>query len=181
MGGTYPVTLSYRGISCTVNLTVAAAPDLSKTVSAESGIVIDKTNSMHDAFDGCVYGFPAQTVAPNASFYTDRLQVENGMIEIENSPYCQNGYGSGSKIYVYDMTHELIATYVVVIAGDVTGDGLVTSDDYNTCRDAALDESVYGPGDNARFAANDVNGDGVLDALDVRQVKLLLQGKSTTC
>ena len=181
LGGTYPVTLSYRGFSCTFNLTVAAAPDLSKTVSAESGIVIDKTNTMHGAFDGCVYGFPAQTTAPDVSFYTDRLQVENGMIEVENSPYDQNGYGSGAKIYVFDQTHELIATYVIVIAGDVTGDGLVTNDDYAACRDAALGNSVYGPGDNARFAANDVNNDGVLDALDVRQVKLLLQGKSTTC
>ena len=181
LGGTYPVMLSYRGYTCTVNLTVTGAPELTKTLSAENSIVIDTQKTLNGALAGCIYGFPAQATAPDAAFYTDHLQVENGMISVEPSPYTQNGYGTGTQICVYDQTHELIATYAVIIIGDVTGDGVVDGDDYDICRGAALDPTVYGQGDELRAMANDVNGDEVLDVLDCRQVKLLSQGKSVTC
>ena len=82
----------------------------------------------------------------------------------------EGSFGTGTKIELYDnVTNFLVATYWVVIFGDVDGDGYVTAADENLIDAAASYQSefVYG---TAAFYAADIMQDGGVDALDLNLV-----------
>ena len=86
--------------------------------------------------------------------------------------------GTGTTVTVvsrYDRT--VYQTWRLVVMGDVNGDAFVTADDYDTSKAVSLGEQQYLATEKHFFAANDLNDDGVIDALDCRLVKLLAQGK----
>lgn len=82
------------------------------------------------------------------------------------SLYIEDGdyIGTGTTVKVYN-GNDLIATYTVVLFGDIDGDGIITEDDayligdYLTGDYAIEENSVF-------FMAADVNHDGVIDADD---------------
>jgi hypothetical protein len=83
------------------------------------------------------------------------------------------------------MTLELISkrdasikkdTVTVVVKGDVNGDGLVNDDDFNKSIDMCLKNTSYSETEKAYFDANDVDGDGVLDGLDLFYISNMRYG-----
>ena len=88
------------------------------------------------------------------------------------------GTGTVVRLVDYYDRSVILEEMTVVISGDVTGDGSVTADDYAASKAAALGEPTYPAAAPCYAAANDMNGDGVIDALDCRLIKLLSQGKS---
>lgn len=82
------------------------------------------------------------------------------------SLYIEDGdyIGTGTTVEVYN-GNDLIATYTVVLFGDIDGDGIITEDDayligdYLTGDYAIEENSVF-------FMAADVNHDGVIDTDD---------------
>lgn len=89
----------------------------------------------------------------------------NGRLEFIHHP---NGFGTGSRVcFVDNLTNAVVYTYILLIYGDVNGDGNVDSGDAGT----AVDFENYMvswdlPEDSAFRLAGDLNGDGVTDSID---------------
>ena len=76
--------------------------------------------------------------------------------------------GTGTKVNIVDsITQQIVKTYVIVIFGDVTGDGNITGIDAGVIVDVEnyaldFDEII----DAAYIKAGDLNGDGNLNGTD---------------
>lgn len=111
----------------------AAAPaDLAvKADYASTGIVIDSQKTFGGKYNGVVYGFNLDATV-NAAFYTNRLEATNGgSIKVVKTPYVARpaSYGTGATVEVYNSDGTLAKTYVIVILGDVNGDGKILATD----------------------------------------------------
>ena len=72
-----------------------------------------------------------------------------------------------------------LSEYTLVVTGDVSGDGLVNTADYNEMKTLILENDVCGLNSKSAAAAYeygvDFNGDEILDVLDLREMKRLLE------
>ena len=103
-----------------------------------------------------VYGFPSgMTVSDVLSKYRQikEIYLNNG----ENA-YRENLLGTGMKIKVND------SVYIVVIFGDVNGDGVIDVKDIESIQKHLLEVSVL---EDAYFNAADLNRDEYINALDI--------------
>lgn len=121
------------GATTTINFASAAEPaDLAvKAAYADSGIIIDSNKKFGGQYDGVVYGFELSGTI-NAAFYTARLEATNGgSITVEKTPYIARpaSYGTGTTVQVKNSDGTLSKTYVIVIFGDINGDGKLLSND----------------------------------------------------
>lgn len=119
--------------TATINLAGAAQPaDLAvKSAYADSGIIIDSNKTFGGKYDGVVYGFTLDATV-NAAFYTTRLEATNGgSITIVKTPYVARpaSYGTGATVQVKNADGTLAKTYVIVIFGDVNGNGKIGAED----------------------------------------------------
>lgn len=119
-------TISYKGGA------VAEPADLAvKADYASTGIVIDSQKTFGGKYNGVVYGFNLDATV-NAAFYTNRLEATNGgSIKVVKTPYVARpaSYGTGATVEVYNSDGTLAKTYVIVILGDVNGDGKILATD----------------------------------------------------
>ncbi len=153
---------------------VATPPEL---VVKEGTIgVIDTTRTVIDAVegtecDGYVYGvepFLYETVG-------DVFEVVgDGEMEIVPSPYGSEN-GTGAMVQVIDDNENVVAEYVLIIFGDVDGDGEVTSLDVSEVEWHA--GWVHTDTEEGRMRyyyqdfAGDVDGCGEASALDVSEIE----------
>ena len=147
------VTKDADGIAAKAQLGSASAPELK---GVNTGYV--------DTDRKYVYGVPAGDDANN--YFT----VENGSFEI-------TGTFTGAVLTVKDGSGNAVATYTIIIFGDVNGDGAVTAADASTVQLASLGASITG---DANVFAADVNGDGSVTAADASTVQLAALGGSIT-
>lgn len=119
----------------TTTITIAGAGALAdlavKSSYADSGIVIDTNKTFGGQYDGVVYGFTLEGTI-NAAFYTTRLEATNGgSITIVKTPYVARpvSYGTGATVKVNNADGTLAKTYVIVIFGDVSGNGKIGAED----------------------------------------------------
>lgn len=120
-------------VSATISYAGAAEPaDLAvKADYASTGIVIDSQKTFGGKYNGVVYGFNLDATV-NAAFYTNRLEATNGgSIKVVKTPYVSRpaSYGTGATVEVYNSDGTLAKTYVIVIIGDVNGDGKILATD----------------------------------------------------
>lgn len=120
-------------VSATISYAGAAQPaDLAvKADYASTGIVIDSQKTFGGKYNGVVYGFNLDATV-NAAFYTNRLEATNGgSIKVVKTPYVARpaSYGTGATVEVYNSDGTLAKTYVIVILGDVNGDGKILATD----------------------------------------------------
>jgi hypothetical protein len=124
-------TLNTTPVDVTVG--AAAAPELVvKAAYASSGIIIDTNKTFGGRYAGVVYGFDITGATVNATFYTDRLEATNGgSIAIVKTPYVTRpaSYGTGATVQLKDAGGAVIGTYVIVIFGDVSGNGKIGPED----------------------------------------------------
>lgn len=147
------------GATTTINFAGAAeGADLAvKAAYADSGIIIDKNKTFGGQYDGVVYGFELSGTI-NAAFYTARLEATNGgSIAMVKTPYqTRPNYGTGATVQVKNADGTLAKTYVIVIFGDITGDGKIQSDDitpvYRHANKAYMDDELKIMAANARVA-----------------------------
>jgi hypothetical protein len=135
-----------------------------KIVTSEgSGAFINEEN---DFFKGLKHGTTVENLLLALENDLDYIVVKDkdGNI-VENTEIIATG-----------MTVELISkaektvkneVVTVVVEGDINGDGLVNDDDFNKSIDMCLKNTSYSETEKAYFDANDVDDDGVLDALDL--------------
>ena len=149
-----------------------AGEEIKLVAKANSGAVIDNED---DFFEGFVYGTTVEALLNSLENNSELIVVKDkdGNI-VEKSDVIATG-----------MTLELISkrdasikkdTVTVVVKGDVNGDGLVNDDDFNKSIDMCLKNTSYSETEKAYFDANDVDGDGVLDGLDLFYISNMRYG-----
>lgn len=93
--------------------------------------------------------------------------IQNGTVEVQTSP---NGdYGNGTIVIIKDSSGEIYDTYMMVLRGDVDGNGLIeNSDEYEDLKYyngiGAFDE--FDSATSGYFFGADTDGDGFVDVTD---------------
>ena len=119
--------------------------DLAKKASAEAGILIDKTHKFGDAYSGVVFGFTqaANNTFMNTNYLNNAFEATNGGSLAFSRSIGATGYGTGTVITVKNADGTEAAKYVVVIFGDVDGNGLINGNDTKACQAAAKINTSY--------------------------------------
>ena len=119
--------------------------DLAKKASAEAGILIDKTHKFGDAYSGVVFGFTqaANNTFMNTTYLNNAFEATNGGSLAFSRSIGATGYGTGTVITVKNADGTEAAKYVVVIFGDVDGNGLINGNDTKACQAAAKINTSY--------------------------------------
>ena len=135
---------------------VSLPAELVKTASAEAGIIIDTTHTFGGAYTGVVFGFTqkANNTFMNTNYITTNLEASNGGSLAFSRSIGASGYGTGTVITVKNADGTVAATYVVVVFGDVDGNGLINTNDVTAVKKAAATASTYANNSVQRMAAN---------------------------
>ncbi len=135
------------------------------TAKPAESTVIDSTYSL-------IYGIEPGTSADD--FANDYVQMQgDGRLDIR---FDNESFGTGTIVDLIDnVTGKVVSTYVIIIFGDVDGDGLVTESDKNLTAKVASYQTNYEQGSVYEYAA-DLNGDGVIDAFDLNMMKAVVRG-----
>ncbi len=104
-------------------------------------------------------------------------------VEVVVNPTSVGGYGTGSSIVIYDTDGNQIEYYQVVVRGDVTGDGEITSTDgamilANEAGNIDWCWNSYETYDSYCAVAADLNGDYGLDAADAGTTRAIEVGNA---
>lgn len=156
-------TCDITAAKATINFagSTADAADLAvKSAYADSGIIIDTHKTFGGKYNGVVYGFTIDATV-NAAFYTNRLEATNGgSITIVKTPYIKvpASYGTGATVQVKNSDGTVAKTYLIVIFGDVTGDGKFMTNDITPVLNhsnnvSKIDDEVKVMAANARVAS----------------------------
>lgn len=112
---------------------VVVAADLQP---AASGVVVDTSKKFAGAYDGVIYGIPradgGASKITTGDFYKDYVTATNGgSLTVVKSIYSARGssWGTGTEIEVHSADGSLSKKYVVVLFGDVDGNGTVDTSD----------------------------------------------------
>ncbi len=124
------------------------------------------TTTVIDKENGIIYGLE-EGVSDIENFVT----YEGGEIEYE---YTDNGFGTGAVVN-FVVNGEVKETYVIVIFGDLTGDGVVDGFDYSVL--AAMSNGDLEATDVQNMAA-DLNGDTVADTFDLAYLGAVTIGEA---
>ncbi len=110
--------------------------DLAKKASAEAGIIIDTVHKFGDTYNGVVFGFTqaATNTFMNTNYLNNAFEATNGGSLAYSRSIGKTGYGTGTVITVKNADGTEAAKYVVVIFGDVDGNGLINANDTNLVR-----------------------------------------------
>ena len=146
---------------------ISASPEPAITVlTAKSG-----TSTVIDTDKGFIYGLRFDMTPDDLDDY---LAVQGGSYRVISGAYL----GTGSVVEVLDTQGSVVATYSVVIFGDVDGDGVATSDDIRAIKGHMNGADVLPP-DSSYLLAADVDGDGSVDLMDSLAIKSILNGSAT--
>lgn len=150
--------------------------DLALTdAGATAGVIIDTNKTFGGTYAGAVYGFTqaATTTFRNTTYLTNNLQVTNeGSWELGRT-IGSAGYGTGTTITVKNADDTVAKTYVVVIFGDVNGDGLINVNDTKAVKAAVTDATQAPTNSVKRMAANcqNIANATMLHTLNVNDTK----------
>jgi len=144
----------------TVSVDVAYAsadPELVLTATGTTNnIKIDTHKTFGGTYAGAVYGFPqaANNTFMNTNYLTANLEVTNGGTMSFSRSIGTSGYGTGTVISVKNSGGTTVAQYVVVIFGDVDGNGLINTNDATATKAAITNASSAPVNSVKRMAAN---------------------------
>lgn len=162
----------------------AALPsDLAKKSTAEAGIVIDTTKTFGGQYAGVVYGFTqvANNTFKNANYINNNLEATNdGSLTVATSDGRAGNYGTGTVITVTGKDGG-VKNYVVVIFGDLDGNGLIAAADITIVRTAITDATAAPQNSVKRLAANcallaAANPMHLIQANDITPIRTQLSG-----
>ena len=135
---------------------VALPAELALKSGAQAGIIIDTAHTFGGAYTGVVYGFTqaANNTFMNTNYLNNNLEATNGGSLAYSRSIGASGYGTGTVITVKNADGSVAATYVVVIFGDVDGNGLINGNDTKAVKTAVAVSSTYANNSVQRMAAN---------------------------
>lgn len=140
----------------TVTIGASALPsDLAKKATAAAGIVIDTAHTFGGAYAGVVFGFTqaANNTFMNTNYLNNNLEATNGGSLSYSRSIGNTGYGTGTVITVTGLDGG-VKKYVVVIFGDVDGNGLINVNDTTAVQKAVNVANTYANNSVQRMAAN---------------------------
>ncbi|MBE6715728.1 MAG: hypothetical protein E7573_02300 [Ruminococcaceae bacterium] len=122
--------------------------------AVSDGVVVDSVSYI-------IYGISAEELdiyefVEEVTGY-DELEYENN-----NGRYI----GTGSIVNVYDMDSNIVATYTVLLYGDVNGDGYINLTDKDVVNAFVAGEASPIVEGNIFYTAADVNFDGIVNSVD---------------
>lgn len=138
---------------------VALPAALAKKASAEAGILIDKAHTFGGAYTGVVFGFTqaANNTFMNTTYLNNAFEATNGGSLAYSRSIGKTGYGTGTVITVKNADGTVAETYVVVIFGDVDGNGLVNANDTSFIRKVVAKTQTLASNSVQTMAANTQN------------------------
>ncbi|MBR2876586.1 MAG: hypothetical protein IKC01_05570 [Clostridia bacterium] len=114
----------------------------------------------------------------NSCVYEDKQFLVLSQFTAPDHEICYNGFlvkdilfKTGEQFTTYDDK-----TWTVIIAGDIDGDGLVTNLDRELATTKAISDNTSV--ETLQDYANDVNGDGVIDVMDIMVIQLMHTGNA---
>lgn len=146
-----------------VQIGATAEPaDLALTeAGAAAGVIIDSNKTFGGQYAGAVYGFPKSSGAStfkNTKYFALNLEVTNGGSMVcytsDGKTTASGNYGTGSRIKVLNADGTESKTYVVVIFGDVDGNGLVNPMDIGELTKCVSTAALAPNNSVKRMAAN---------------------------
>ncbi len=161
--GEKTVTVTYAGV--TLDFTVKVLPEGSEiTLSEDSEYTIEKK---------LLLGVAEKTSVANliTNFANTVTVLDRTGKEVED---YETYVGTGFRVVTYD-GDEIADELVIIVKGDVNGNGVIDTNDYMLIKRACLGTVNLSEGSAAHRAA-DVNGTGVLDSNDYLQVKTHYRG-----
>ena len=163
-----------------VKLTIGedtAPADLELTSKGtDASIIIDRNKTFGGQYDGAVYGFEksgARTFMTTA-YLTDNLQATNeGTLEFSRT-IGKSGYGTGTLITVKNSDTSESKHYIVIIFGDVDGNGLIAIADATAVK-AAISNQEMAPQNSVKRMAANCNGTvaATLDRINLQDASAL--------
>lgn len=119
-----------------------------------------------------IYGIAPESEIDDVSLY---FTAESG--SLDGVTFECNKIATGSKITAYNANGDVIGEYIIVIKGDVNGDGAIKStDSSNITRALAGLVELSTSGESAKDYAADVNCDGSVKSTDVSNISRSLAG-----
>lgn len=151
-------TCDITAAKATINFagSTADVADLALKATATAGIVIDTNKTFGGEYDGAVYGFTqaaANTFMTNA-YLNNNLQATNGGTLSYSRTIGSSGYGTGTLITVKNADSSESKHYIVIIFGDVDGNGLINTADVTLVKSATTKPTVAPENSVKRMAAN---------------------------
>lgn len=117
-----------------------------------------------DSVNSTIYGLTAGIT--QSEFESNFVQIDG----FGNFIYTFDSgkFGTGTKVEIFDKTvNKVVATYNIVVFGDVNGDSNIDSMDAGTLVDVENKAIAWNRNiDTALFKAGDINGDGNIDSMD---------------
>ncbi len=144
--------------------------DVILTRSLEKMKIIAKTNAniVIDDVDNLISGL---NVGTRVAELLNQLDNDSSYIKVtsfDNEVTNQAVVATGMKLELISKSDgSVLDTAEVVIKGDVTGDGIIDDEDYNMAAMVCTDKYNYDDWEKAFSAANDIDGDGVFDVIDL--------------
>ena len=162
------IALEAEIASVTIGVAMLPAELALTELGTTNGVIIDTNKFKSQGYAGAIYGFaqPANTTFRNSKYLysedpsvtTDNLTATNGgKLVVKNSVGATSGatWGTGSTVEVINADGTSTGKiYVVVIFGDMDGNGFINPTDLKTCKAAASD-ATQAPNDSfIRLAGN---------------------------
>lgn len=165
----------------------SAKPEL-VVIEGTNGVIDTKkttlTNEDESTYkvDGLIYGVETSGDVDDGTDNYDQtiadvFEVKNGTMNIVKND-VNSTCGTGTKVQVLDKTGNVVATYVLVIFGDVNGDGKINNNDASIVKLHNLgyyDDGDDGDGeitDSVKLLAGDVDGDRRVNNNDASYMKM---------
>ncbi len=148
----------------------------------DANLALPNLNYSKVKYNSSLNHFTAFGATYNSRFDSINGYLELSVFDLNKSKVYFNGMYVGVDPYqgvsfsVEDENGN-IRNYSVVVVGDPDGDDILTRYDYNIAADIAIGSDRFV--DDVESAACDVNGDGVVDALDLALLHLGEEGINT--
>lgn len=120
------------------------------------------TTTVIDSVNMLIYGIETESTSI-ADFVT---AVSNNIVTCENYEDADN-IGTGAIVSIKNSSNETIATYTVIVYGDVNGDGLINRNDKSILSTYINEDNTVIDNGSVFFNAADLNKDGVISDADL--------------
>lgn len=116
-----------------VTIGAAAEPAIVVVSGYEDSVVIDTNKTFGGKYAGAIYGFEGTSFRA-VTYLKNQLAAENGTLTMTKSSVftgTASVYGTGATVTLNDASGNAVATYVVIIFGDLDGSGVINATDVN--------------------------------------------------